>query len=233
MNKRFKLYALVWAVFVILFHVICFVIPNEIAGMTKPDGNFLTGIIFIDLAFVGQLVCAYLGLKEEEIRKQFYNLSLITISYTGFILMLAAGTITMVIPDFPNWIGIIICMLILAFTAVSVIKAKAAADIAERVDEKIKTKTLFIKALTIDAGHLMASAKSDEVKEMTKKVYEKARYSDPMSDTGLSGVESQITLKFTDFSDAVAEDDRDTAKQLSDELVILMEDRNRKCKLLK
>ncbi len=233
MKKGFKIYAFVWAVFVVLFHAVCFTIPNETAGITKSDSNFLTGLVFIDLAFVGQLVCAYLGLKEEEIKKQFYNLSLITISYTGFILMLAAGTIAMVIPDVPNWIGVIVCMLILAFTVVSVINAKAVADIVGRTDEKIKTKTLYIKSLTVDAERLMASAKSNEIKEMTKQVYEKVRYSDPMSDDALTDVESQITLKFADFSDAVIKEDANAAKKLSGELMILIEDRNRKCKLLK
>jgi len=68
MSKGFKRYALVWAVLVLLFHIVCFVTPNEMAGMTKIDSNFFTGIAFIDLAFVGQLVCAYLALKEPARR---------------------------------------------------------------------------------------------------------------------------------------------------------------------
>ena len=54
-----------------------------------------------------------------------------------------------------------------------------------------------------------------------------------MSDDALTDVESQITLKFADFSDAVIKEDANAAKKLSGELMILIEDRNRKCKLLK
>lgn len=233
MNKKFKTYALVWIIFVVLFHGACFIMPNEIAGLTKPYRNFTTGIVFIDLAFIGQLICAYLGLKEENIKKHFYNISLIAISYTGLIIILAAGTITMIIPNLPNWIGILICMLAFAFTTVSIIKTKAAADIAEQVDRKIQTKTLFIKSLTIDAEQLMSSAKSDAAKKETKRVYEKIRYSDPMSDDALADIESQITSKFTDFCNAVNANDNGAATLSANELILLIEDRNKKCRLLK
>ncbi len=233
MSKGFKRYALVWAVLVLLFHIVCFVTPNEMAGMTKIDSNFFTGIAFIDLAFVGQLVCAYLALKEEEKKKRFYNLPLITISYTGLIVMLAAGAAVMMIPDLPNWIGILVCCLVLGFTAVSVIKAAAAADLAERTEENVSAKTLFIKTLSADAEQLLSSVRAADIKEDAKRVYEAVRYSDPMSDDVLVGIESEITRKFAQFSDAAAENRVDAAKQAADDLIILIGNRNQKCRVFK
>ena len=59
------------------------------AGASKFVGAFWTGYIFITLAFIGQLVCSYFALKAESLQKMFYNIPLITISYTGLIVMLA------------------------------------------------------------------------------------------------------------------------------------------------
>lgn len=63
-------------------------------------------------------------------------------------------------------------------------------------------------------------------------MFEAVRYSDPMSNDALAGVESQITLKFNELSEAVS-GGADNVKNIADELVILIGDRNKKCKLLK
>lgn len=233
MKNVFKYYVVYWAVLASVFNLIVFIAPNEMVGMNKFGGAFWSGYVFIMLAFVGQLVCAYLAFKAENKQKFFYNLPLITISYAATIASVIVGTLCMVIPNLPNWVGIIICLVILAFSAVSVVKAKAAADVVSEIDKKIKVKTLFIKSLTVDAESLMARAKTDEINAELKKVYEAVRYSDPMSEEALSGIESQITLKFDLLSKAVVEGNAEAVKSAAEELVILINDRNKKCKLLK
>ncbi len=227
MNKNFKYYLSVWTILLVLFNVVTFVVPRPLFG-----GAFWSGYIFITLAFIGQLVCGYIALKEENIKKLFYNIPILSISYTGLILTVIFGIVCMAIPNFPNWIGIILCFAVLTFTAISVIKAKLTADVVEAVDEKIKAQTFFIKSLTVDAEGLMARAKTDAAKAECKKVYEAIRYSDPMSKEELNVCEARITVKFDEFSNAVASE-KDNIKDVADELVALVEDRNRKCKLFK
>lgn len=233
MKNIFKYYVVCWAVLAAVFNLIVFITPNEMVGMNKFGGAFWSGYVFIMLAFAGQLVCAYFAFKAENKQKFFYNLPLITISYAATIASVIVGTLCMVIPNLPNWVGIIICLVILAFSAVSVVKAKAAADVVSEIDKKIKVKTLFIKSLTVDVESLMARAKTDEINAELKKVYEAVRYSDPMSEEALSGIESQITLKFDLLSKAVVEGNAEAVKSAAEELVILINDRNNKCKLLK
>lgn len=233
MKNLFKYYVICWAVLAAVFNIIVFITPNEMVGMNKFGGAFWSGYVFIMLAFVGQLVCAYFAFKAENKQKFFYSLPLITISYAATIASVIVGILCMVIPNLPNWVGIIICLVILAFSAVSIAKAKAAADVVSEIDKKIKVKTLFIKSLTVDAESLIARAKTDEINAELKKVYEAVRYSDPMSDEALSGIESQITLKFDLLSKAVAEGNAEAVKSAAEELIILINDRNKKCKLLK
>ena len=232
MKQRFNKYLVVWAVLLVLFNVIAFVSPGW-SGYEKYTASFWIGYVFITLMFIGQLACAHIAFKADNAQKLFYNLSLITTSYTGLIVSFVVGGLCMLISPLPYWVGVIACAIVLAVNAISVVKAQSAVEEVARVDQKIKVQTFFIKSLTVDADTLMASAKSDTVKANCKKVYEAIRYSDPMSNDALASVESAITLKFTAFSDAVKADDAETAKTVADELLILIGDRNKKCKLLK
>ena len=54
-----------------------------------------------------------------------------------------------------------------------------------------------------------------------------------MSNDALSAAESQITLKFAEFANAVHADELEKVTELAKEVIILVEDRNKKCKLLK
>lgn len=233
MKKNFTLYAVIWAILLCVFNLLCFITPNEMAGLSKLDATFWVAYAFITAAFIGNLVCAWFAFKAENLQKMFYNLPLLTVSRTGLILMLVAGSATMAIPYLPSWLGAVICMLILAFNAIAVIKAAWAADTVNRVDEKIKAQMSFIKNLTVDAESILARAKSEPVKAECKKVYEAVRYSDPMSNEALSVIEAKITVKVDELSSAVAADDVEKAKEIADEIVILVGDRNKKCKALK
>lgn len=232
MKKTFKSYLLIWAILLALFNVIAFLVGG-ITDTAKYTPMFWVGYVFITLAFVGQLLCAKRAFQADNIQKLFYKIPLITSSRTGLIVTFVVGGLCSLVPFFPYWVGIIICMIILAVTAIAVIKADVAADIVAETDKKIKTKTFFIKSLTVDAEGLLARAANDEIKAECKKVYEAVRYSDPMSDEALSSTESQITLKFAELANAVTSNDVDTVKTSAKEVMILLDDRNKKCRLLK
>lgn len=232
MKKIFRNYVAIWLILLVIFNVIVFVTPNKVAGLSKFGGAFWTGYIFIMLAFVGQLVCTYFASQEDTPQKIFLNLPLITISYSTLIISVFLGTLCMVIPFFPNWLGIIVCVVALGVNAIAVMKAKTAAELVSELGDRVKMNTFFIKSLTVDAESLMVRATGNEAKVAAKKVYEIVRYSDPMSNAMLSGVEAQITLKFDEFSKAVVSGDGDVAR-LAEEIIVLVNDRNKKCKLLK
>lgn len=233
MKKTFKIYVICWTVLLVAFNLTAFVTPDFIPGMSKWSGSFWVGYAFITVAFIGQLACAYLAFREENRQKFFYSVSLIAVSYLAAVLMTIVGAVCMVVSFIPVWMGAIVCIVILAFSAVSVFKAKVAVDIVSRIDDEIKVQTFFIKSLTVDADTLMARAKSTEVKTELKKVYEAVRYSDPMSSEALANVESQITLKFNALSKAVESDNVEEIKTIVEEFIILINDRNKKCRLLK
>ena len=233
MKKSMGVYSIIWAICLAVFNVITFVTPNEIGGVSKFSGSFWIGYIFITVAFVGQLICSYFAFNTKNLKRFFYNISLISISYSGLIAMLIAGSVFMAVPTLEEWIGIIVCVIILALNAIAIIKATAAANIVSNIDEKVATQTLFIKSLTADAQSLMNSAKTDELIAEAKKVYEAIRYSEPMTNDALSGLDSQIKGQFAAFADAVRSKDTDLAKSNSTSLLELIAKREQSCKLLK
>ena len=54
-----------------------------------------------------------------------------------------------------------------------------------------------------------------------------------MSNNALASIEEDIAIKFPRFSEAVISEDLETVLMLADEIIVLLGDRNRKCKLLK
>lgn len=231
MKKTFNYYIAIWAILFVAFNAVAFLSTGWV-GFEKTAGAFWPGFVLTDFALIGQLVCAFIGLKEQNKDKLFLNISFVKISYTGMIISAIVGIACMLMPFLPTWAGAIVCVLIFALCAISVLKAKAAAEIVSATGDKVKVKTAFIRLLTADAESLLAYAKTDEAKAAANKVYEAVRYSDPMSSDALAGVEGQITLKFNEFSNAVTSG-ADNIEALANELVILVGDRNKKCKLLK
>lgn len=236
MKKLFKGYALTWLALFAAFNAVCFLTPDTVSvgevNYTKFGGAFWAGYIFITIAFIGQLVCAFRALNTDDATRVFYHIPIVRISYTGLVLTLIFGGACMAIPDLPNWIGGVLCLVIFLFTLLAVIKADTAADVIEGIDGKTGTKTAFIRELTAEAEGLASRTTTAEAKAACKKVYETLRYSDSVSSEALTDVESQIAGKFSEFSEAVSAG-AENIGALADELAVLIGDRNRKCRTLK
>lgn len=233
MKKYFKYYAICWAIGLIAFNVITFVVTDATCGLAALTKSFWIGYGFIILMFVGNLLCSLFFFKEENRNKTFLKLSVMHYAFGALVASLIVGAIAMTVSAIPYWVGIIVDVLILAFYAIAIVKSVAAADIINTVEHKVKEKTAYIRMLTVDAESLISRAKSDETKALAKKVYEAVRYSDPMSLPQLNDIETQIKNEFAAFSDAIKNDDTVLAESSAEELINLVNDRNNKCIVLK
>ena len=232
MKKAFKYYFAIWATLLALFNVLAFVSVGW-AGQEKYTTSFWIGYVFISLCFLGQLGCAYYAFKDSNLTKVFYGIALYQASYRGLILSFIAGGLCMIISPLPYWIGVIVCAAVLAVNVLAIVKAAAAADLVAGVDKKIKVKTVFVKMLTADAQTLAAKTAGTELEALGHKVYEAIRYSDPMSDEALAGVEQRISQKFGELSAAVDARDAALAEEKASDLLLLITERSNKCKVLK
>lgn len=234
MKKNFKFYFILWLILLAAFNAGIFLVRPVIPGYVLNDGaGFWTAWAFIMAAFTGNLVCAYFAFKTQSLKKLFYNLPLITVSYAGLIVMAVLGGALMLIPGCPAWIAAVVCLIAAAVTAAAVVRADWAGKAAGAVEEKVKAQTAFIKTATLDAQNIANRAKSPAISAACQKVYEALRYSDPMSSDALSAEEAKIAAKIEELAAAVNNADEETAGATADETVLLIKERNNKCRLLK
>jgi len=214
------------------------VIPKSITRIntdlfaTRYDIKFLIGII---IAFIGTGISliAVATLKSDNKKQTFLRIPQFRIAYTATILSLIISAVYLFVKIKPEWILYVAVILIYGLTLLSIIKAKSAALIAEGVGDRVTVKTSFIKSLTADSEVLMNTSSNTEVFALTKKVYEAIRYCDPMSNAVLVEVEEKIQNAFEDFKEAIESQDFELALANANELLSLIETRNKKCKLLK
>ena len=233
MKKTFKYYAIIWASLLAVYNLVVFLVRPLPGYVINYDARFWVSWVIVNATFAGQLFCAKVAFNSKNNEKFFLNLPLITKSYKSLVLMTIVASALMLIPDCPAWIASVVCAIVFGFNAMSIVKAKSAADMVSETNDKTKAQTFFIKSLTVDAETLMARAKSEAIKAECKKVYEAVRYSDPMSNDALTSVESEIIIKFAKFADAVNEENAEASAETAKEVVILVENRNKKCKALK
>lgn len=233
MKRAFKFYAIGWSVLVAAWNLMIFALPDELTRASRFDGAFTAGYALMMLSFIGQLICACFAFREENAKKFFYHIPLITISGSATILSVLVGGLCMVVAQIPYWVGMVLCVLMLACSAISVLKAKVTADIVGNMDDRIKAQTAYMHSLVADAQVLITKASADPIKAELKKVYEAVRYSDPVSKAELADLEEQLTFKFDALSEAVQEGDFEHVQAAQKAFMILLEERNQKCKLLK
>ncbi len=234
MKKSFNYYMVIWAILLVIYNLIVFLVKPIIPGyVIHYDARFWISWGAIIATFAGQLLCAKTAFNSKNNEKFFLNIPLITESYTALLVATLAGSILMLIPGCPAWIAAIVCAAVLAFSVISIVKAKVAADVVSDIEDKVKTQTAFIKTLTMDAESLMSQTKNADFKTEIKKVYETVRYSDPMSGSELSNIENQITLKFYELKNSVALGNAEAVVKEAAVLVELIGERNRQCRLLK
>ena len=214
------------------------VIPKSVTSINgkfysnRYDMSFLVGILF---ALVGTVIAIVfvLTLKVDTKEKTFLAISQFRTAYIVTVLSLILSGVYIFVDAVPNIAVYVAVALVYGLAIIYIVKAKAAAAIVEGINEKIKVQIFFIKSLIVDAEHLMNAAKTEELKTLSKKVYEAVRYSDPMSNAVLVEVEEKIQNSFEDFENAVDSEDYELASSTADELLSLIDIRNKKCKLLK
>lgn len=197
------------------------------------DAPFIINIAIVFVGFILALAATLIACKNEDsMSKKFLGVSVVYTGIKYFTVLFVVSAVSAFF-GFGKWIQIIAAIVLTALGVIELVKAKTAADIVDSVDKKVKEKAFFIKNLTVDAESILERAKSDTVKTECKKVYEAVRYSDPMSNDALSVIEAKITVKMDDFSFAVTEDKAKEVKEIAEEIIILIGDRNKKCKALK
>lgn len=234
MKKNFKYFAIIWFVLLAVFNAVTFIVPAELNGVKRfEQPTFWIAYAFINVALVGQLVSALIVCAKNTLEKVFLNIPVLKLGYSTVSVAFVVGLIFMIVPVTKPWIGAVVCIVITAFYLIACIKATAAANIVSEQTENINAKTSFMKLVVVEAENVMERATTPEIKAEAKKVYQALRYSDYVSTPELIDIETEIEGHLTQLSNAIEADDLEMAQTESNELLLLIKERNSKCKATK
>ena len=235
MKKTLWIYIAIWAFCLALFNVLAFLVP-ALPDYPKFTATFWIGYALTTVAYIANLIASIKflsGSQSKDAEKRFYRMPLVQKGLTSLIVMTVIGSICVAISAIPTFIGAILCIGVVVFHIISVLKTSVAIAEVERVGENVKQKTQFIKMLTVDASTLDSRTSSPAAKALTHTVYEAIRYSDSMSHEALADVESELKTAFESFEKAIDSNDIVEAESLAHTVLALVSERNAKCKALK
>ena len=234
MKNNFKYYVVSWIIFVGLFQIVCFVTPSEIGGASKFTSSFWVGYAFAMLAFLIHFIFMCRMLQENYEEKNRINAPLVYISIGEILVMIFASVVCILVPGIPSWIGIIVCYAILAVSILFLLSSKIVGERAVGGNQKLNARVSIFRTMTDDAMILINIANSKEEKQIAQKVYDKIRYSDPISCEELLEEEKNLQKKLHSLAEMFAEHVELTLiNKQAEEFANLVQIRNNKCKSLK
>lgn len=206
----------------VLVSVIAFAVP------TIKTGTFWIAYVFIAIAFAAQIGIWRIAFrKKETLKSKFLGFPVVHIGVVYAIIQIVAFAIFMFMPALPVWSAIVVCSIIVAVSAVCMIAADAGRGEIERVEVKVQEKVFYIKELQADVEILANNEINADVKAALTQLAERIRFSDPMSNEQLADLENKISAKVAELKTAV------NKVEILSELNSLLDERNKKCKILK
>lgn len=220
-NNSAKGYAALGILFVLL-SVIAFVLP------TDKTATFWIAYGFSVVAFGAQLAIWPKALgKEEPLKSKFLGFPVISIGIVYLVVQTLAFVLFLLIPTLPSWSAIVVCALIAGISGVCLIGADIGGSEIKRVEEKVKTKVFYLKELQTEVELLADKEADSTIKAALTQLATKIRFSDPMSSPQLANLEATITAKVQELKKS------NSKGEIITEITLLLEERNKKCKILK
>lgn len=222
MSKNKGMAYAVLGIFFVIFNVIVFAIP------TAKTVTFWVAYIFTLIAFAMQPLIWKFAFKDTDtLKSKFLGIPLISVGIIYLLVQIVAVAVFIALSFVPSWIAIVVCILILGISAICLIGTETGREEINRIEHKVSKKVFYIKSLQIDI-EMLAKAEADaDTKTALTNLAEKIRFSDPMSDELLAELETKISNKFEELISA------EQKSTIINELTLLIEERNKKCKLLK
>ena len=205
-----------------LVSIIAFAVP------TSKTATFWIAYVFTAAAFAAQIGIWKTALgKEETLKSKFLGFPVVHIGIVYAVIQVIAFAVFMFVPTLPAWSAIVACSVIAGVSAVCMISADTGRNEIERVEAKVQKKAFYIRELQADIELLADNENDATVKAALTQLAEKIRFSDPMSSEQLADLENKISAKVMELKTAA------NKMAIITELNSLLDERNKKCKILK
>ena len=204
-----------------LVSIVAFAVP------TVKTTTFWIAYVFTAAAFAAQIGIWKTALGKEALKSKFIGFPIVHIGIVYAIIQVIAFSVFLFAPTLPTWSAIVACSIIAGISAVCMISSDAGCDEIERVEAKVQKKVFYIRELQADIELLADSETNADVKTALTQLAEKIRFSDPMSNEQLADLENKISIKAAELKTTTSK------LEIITELNSLLDERNKKCKILK
>ena len=222
MKKNSSKGYLILGILFVLVSVIAFAVPSE------KNTAFWISYAFTLIAFAAQIVIwkSTLG-RAESLKSKFLGFPIVHIGMVYLVVQVIAFGVFLFIPTLPIWSAVVACTVVAGVSSVCMIASDVGRSEIERVSAKVQEKAFYIKQLQADVELMVGAGTDAATKSTLTQLAEKIRYSDPMSNEQIADIEDRITAKVAELKSST-----DKVKIIN-ELNSLLDERNRKIKILK
>lgn len=137
---------------------------GEMTLKAADSRKLLIKLVGTENTFTQSTITQYFrGILNTKIKTYLAKLIILTISRTALIVTAVVGVATMLIPGCPEWIGAMLCIAVLLFYVIAIVKATAASEAVSDLGAKVKQQISAMKLMTADAEILLSKAQNDEI----------------------------------------------------------------------
>jgi hypothetical protein len=221
---------LILAIIFVVFNVLVFVLPFQ------KNNVFWTVYAFTAIWILAQAVIDWIAFRNADtLRRIFFGIPVLKIAYGSLFAQLIVCVTLMLVSSFitvPVWIAVVLSTLVISTGALGIIKADWARDKIEQVDIQHLVNTRFMQEFRTNLESLIPRVVDTALKIKLEKLSEAVRNSDPVSNAGLTELETDMESTLVLLKQAVISGNED-GDSLVNELSTLLNERNQKCRLLK
>lgn len=216
----------------LIIYIILFAVFNLIAFIVPSD---FTIVFWISYAFtvaafgISMFTWASFFKDDRKLSSKFLKIPTIYVSTGYFSIQFVIFLIFKFANMVPTWVAVLINAIILAAALILLISVDSASEYVQSVDDKVKVKVQSLKLLQADVEMIEEKVQDPAVKKQVAALAEKIRFSDPMSNAALADLEANISGKVETLKNTPEEEMEPLIQTISS----LIDERNKKCKILK
>lgn len=231
MNKKQKQSLVILTIIAVVFSIIVFLIPFP------KHSTFWIAYIAELLAFALQIPIFKLAydnadnLKSKVLGFPIFRLGYIYLGVQTVVslLLFALGFIE----NFPIWISIVLCLVVLSAAIVCSIAVDMARDTVTEIETAQTVNTQLMRKLRMKSQQLVNKTNDSALKKELEKLAENFRYSDPVSSPATEEYETKLDNLFVELESAVMSENTSDALAFCSKINITLQDRNTSCKMNK
>ena len=234
MDKNRRL--IILGVVFVTFNIVVFVIPFQ------RNAVFWSSYIFSLITIAAVAAADWLAFRNADtLKRTFMGVPILRIAINCLIAQLAVAAILMTATTFfyvRLWMAVLPSILILAFGTIGIVMADWGRQAIEQVEHKHIVKTDYMMNFRAELESLVPRVTEAALRAKLETLSKTAKRSDPVSSESLFELEARMEEQLAALKDAVHDGTTDAgaaeaAGAMIDELALLLNERNIKCRTLK